>query len=407
MSTQRLLLTDLHIFDGHASNLTDAQDILIEAGRIREIGANLRAEGARVLRGTGRFAIPGLIDAHFHANAPLLDIEMADRMPHSLLAQHARLSLQGALQRGFTTLRDAGGADRGLAMALEAGLIPGPRLFFAGKALSQTGGHGDLAPLGAPACACAYSGTLTEVVDGVDAVRLAVRKALRDGASQIKLMVSGGVLSESDPIWSNQFSDEEIAAAVAETGARRAYVMAHAHGADAAARCARLGVRSVEHGTLIDAPTAVELAAAGTYVVPTLGIIDALRSLPVGAVQSRVLDKLALVGDQARAAVAVCRDAGVRLGLGTDLLGELQTRQSREFLMRAEIQPALDVLKSATSINAEMMMMEGELGEVSVGALADILVLNRNPLENVRVLADPDATIDAIICRGQIVKGDQ
>ncbi len=180
---------------------------------------------------------------------------------------------------------------------------------------------------------------------------------------QIKLMVSGGVLSESDPIWSNQFSDEEIAAAVAETGARRAYVMAHAHGADAAARCARLGVRSVEHGTLIDAPTAVELAAAGTYVVPTLGIIDALRSLPVGAVQSRVLDKLALVGDQARAAVAACRDAGVRLGLGTDLLGELQTRQSREFLMRAEIQPALDVLKSATSINAEMMMMEGELGK--------------------------------------------
>ncbi len=113
MSTQRLLLTDLHIFDGHASNLTDAQDILIEAGRIRRSERILRAEGARVLKGTGRFAIPGLIDAHFHANAPLLDIEMADRMPHSLLAQHARLSLQGALQRGFTTLRDAGGADRG------------------------------------------------------------------------------------------------------------------------------------------------------------------------------------------------------------------------------------------------------------------------------------------------------
>lgn len=407
MSSPALLLTDLHIFDGHASDFTDAQDILIEGGRIKAIGANLKAAGARRVKGAGRFAIPGLIDAHFHANAPLLDIEMADRMPPSLLAQHARLNLQAALQRGFTTLRDAGGADRGLAMAIEAGLIAGPRLFFAGKALSQTGGHGDLAPLGVPACACSYSGTLTEVVDGVDAVRLAVRRALRDGASQIKLMVSGGVFSESDPIWSNQFCDDEIAAAVAETAARRSYVMAHAHGADAAARCSRLGVRSIEHGTLIDRPTAAVLASAGTYVVPTLAIIDALRSLPGSAVPGRVLDKLAAVAGQALGAVEACHDAGVRLGLGTDLLGELHGAQSREFLVRSELQPALDVLKSATSINAEMMLMTGELGEISPGALADVLILNCNPLADVRVLADPEKTIDVIVSRGRIVKGDQ
>lgn len=406
MSSPSLLLTDVHIFDGHTPDLSDAQHILIEGERIRDIGPNLRADGARVLRGAGRIAIPGLIDAHFHANAPLLDIAMADRMPQSLLAQHARLNLQGALHRGFTTLRDAGGADRGLAMALEAGLIEGPRLFIAGKALSQTGGHGDLAPLGAPACACAYSGTLTEVVDGVDAMRLAVRKALRDGAAQIKLMVSGGVFSESDPIWSNQFCDDEIAAAVTETAARRTYVMAHAHGADAAARCARLGVRSIEHGTLIDAQTASILAAQGTFVVPTLGIIDALRDLPGGVIQSHVLGKLTSVADYAAAAVTACRDAGVKLGLGTDLLGELHAHQSREFLLRAEIQPALDVIKAATSINAEMMMMAGELGEISVGALADVLILRRNPLEDVRVLADPEATIDAIVSRGRIVRGE-
>lgn len=400
-----LIIANALVFDGHSAELRGETDILVRDGRIEAIDQGLRAANVRVVDARGRVVMPGLIDAHFHACAPLVDVAAADRMPRSLLAQYSRANLEGALDRGFTTVRDAGGADSGLALAIERGLIDGPRLLYAGKALSQTGGHGDLrAPQDTPLCACAYRGSLTRVVDGVEAMRLAAREELRRGASHIKLMLSGGVLSQSDPIWSAQYSDAEILAVIEETTARRAYVMAHAHTSEAALRCLNLGVRSIEHGTLIDAPAARMLAGKDIYVVPTLAIIDALLNEATGLLDVAARAKLEVVASCATAAVAACAGAGVKLGFGTDLIGELHSRQNQEFLLRGEIQSAAEVLRSATSINAALVLRAGQLGEVREGACADLLLVDGDPLRDLGVLADPRRNILAVISRGRVVR---
>jgi len=398
-----LIITNALIFDGRAADLKGETDILMRDDRIEEIGQGLTAIGARTIDARGRVVMPGLIDAHFHACAPSIDLAATGKMPQTLLAQYSRAILEGALRRGFTTVRDAGGADSGLALAIERGLIKGPRLLYAGKAFSQTGGHGDLrGAYDAPLCACSYCGALTRVVDGVDPLRRAVREELRRGASHIKLMLSGGVLSEADPIWSAQYCDEEILAAVGETAARRAYVMAHAHTGDAALRCLRLGVRSIEHGTLIDAATARALAGQEIYVVPTLAIIDALLHGAPGLLDETAKAKLDSIAPHALAAVDACAEAGVKLGFGTDLIGELHARQNQEFNLRGEVQPAADVLRSATSINAALIQRAGDLGEVRVGACADLLIVDGDPLRDLGLLADPERNLAMVISRGVV-----
>lgn len=399
------VITQVHVFDGSSPDVLRDRTLIIEDARIKDIASSSPATSVdRIIDGGGRFAIPGLIDAHFHCCLSTLDLPALDRMPMSLLAQHARRILEAALQRGFTSIRDAGGADHGIASAVEHGLIDGPRVFFSGRALSQTGGHGDLRdPHHVEPCACAYRGRISRVVDGEDAVRLAVREELRRGAHQIKLMVSGGVLSPADPIWMNQFSDAEIRAAVEEAGTRRCYVMAHAHTAGAALRCAALGVRSIEHGTLIDPVTASRLADSDCFVVPTLVTMDALlrseqgRRLPAAAHA-----KLEGLLDSGLAALKACHRAGVRLGFGTDLLGELHVRQSGEFALRAAVQEPVDILRSATSVNAAMMGLEGEIGTLAPGAHADLLLLDGDPLQDISVLTRPEATL-ALIMKGGVI----
>lgn len=400
-----LLIKNALIFDGEAETLSGEGDILVRDGRIEAIAERIGARADRELDARGRVVMPGLIDAHFHANTPSIDVAAADRMAPTLLAQFSRVNLEGALLRGFTSVRDAGGADAGLAQAIEQGLIRGPRLFFGGRALSQTGGHGDLrGPHEFHACSCARMGALTQVVDGADSVRRAARAELRCGAHHIKLMLSGGVLSDTDPIWMAQFTDEEVAAAVGEAERWRGYVMAHAHTAEAALRCARLGVRSIEHGTLIDSPTARQLADQPVYVVPTLTIIDSLLLGEAGALPQRSREKLAQIAPHARAAIEACAQAGVKLGLGTDLLGELHPRQGRELLLRAEIQSPGAVLRSATSVNAGLLGRAGELGVLKAGAAADILVVDGDPTHDLTLLAEPERGLSAIVSRGRVVR---
>ena len=222
------------VFDGLSDELIENAEVAIESNRIREVGSGrLTIDNARRIDCGDRTLMPGLIDAHFHAHSPTTDIHAIDHMPPTLLAHHAAAILHGALSRGFTTVRDAGGADRGLAMAIDQSLIQGPHLFYSGLALSQTGGHGDFGPVDYfEPCACAYCGALSVVADGVDEVRKAAREQLRRGAHQIKVFVSGGVLSPGDPIWMPQYTEAEIRAAVEEAATRRSYVMAHCHTAD-------------------------------------------------------------------------------------------------------------------------------------------------------------------------------
>ena len=287
--------------------------------------------------------------------------------------------------------------------ASEQGLFRGPRLLIAGKAISQTGGHGDMRPADAvPVCACGYSGALSAVVDSPEEMRRAVREQLRQGATHIKLFVSGGVLSPTDPLWMNQFTDEEIRAAVEEARTRRTYVMAHAHTAEAVRRCIRNGVRSVEHGTLMDRESADAVAAAGAFVVPTLAVVDVLRQgttrLPQGA-----REKLGEIADRNAESLAICTDAGVKLGFGTDLFGEHRNRQSHEFTARGRVQSPVEVIRSATRINAEILNLAGQIGTIAPGAYADLIGVSGDPLLDLRVLAEPEQNLKLVIRGGEII----
>lgn len=277
----RMILTDCTLLDGTSADLREGMHILIEDNRIREVSETpITAAGAQIIDLKGKTLMPGLIDAHVHLIATSLNLGQLAYEPVSLTMARARHIAEGMLQRGFTTIRDAAGADWGLAAAIEQGLIAGPRVFYAGRALSQTGGHGDFRPRtwDADSCACCTSGAQFSVIaDGMPAVQKAAREELRRGATQIKIMASGGVASPTDPVWNVQYSEDEIRAIVWEARSWRAYVMAHAYTPEAMVRCVRNGVRSIEHGNLIDQPTAAFLASEGAFLVPTLVTYEALH----------------------------------------------------------------------------------------------------------------------------------
>jgi imidazolonepropionase-like amidohydrolase len=284
-------------------------------------------------------------------------------------------------------------------------LIKGPRLFYPGLALSQTGGHGDLRPADHfTGCACAYCGALSIVADGPDEVRKVVREQLRKGASQIKLFVSGGVLSPTDPIWMNQYSELEIKAAVEEAATRRTYVMAHAFSDEAVIRCLKNGVRTIEHAVMLEATGARAIVEHDAYAVPTLVVTEGVKlaGKRLGLTPSN-MEKLKEVENFQLKALDHLRTAGAKIGLGTDLLGEIMPLQSTEFALRLAVCTPLEILRSATSVNAEILQRSGELGILAEGALADILVIDGNPLADITVLEN-HARIQVILRNGELMK---
>ncbi|MCZ6462777.1 MAG: amidohydrolase family protein [Proteobacteria bacterium] len=404
----QILLHDCALLDVERGEVRPGHFVLVEDDLIREVSdREITAPEARRIDVRGRTLMPGLIDAHVHAVITTMNLAAMLSKPVTLVAQEARVLLEAMLRRGFTTVRDAGGADWGLAQAVERGLVQGPRIFFAGRTLSQTGGHGDFRPRDdAPnLCACTiYSSGFSHVADGVDAVRKAAREELRRGANQIKIMASGGVASPTDPIWNLQYSEEEMRAIVEEARSWRTYAMAHAYTPEAITRALRAGVRTIEHANLIDAETAALAAEKGAYVVPTLVTyyaIDELgRALGFPETSQRKVKDVLAAG---LASLEICRDAGVPMGFGTDLLGETHEQQSREFRIRAEVLSPAEILRSATLVNAEILGKSGELGVVAPGARADLLVVDGNPLDDLSLLGDQGKHLDLIMKGGELV----
>lgn len=394
------LLRNARIFDGKSPELSAPKSVLIERGRFSTITENVDGPSdANVVDLEGRTIIPGLIDAHFHAYASDTDFVKLEKLPPTYLAQRARHLMEDALRRGFTTVRDVGGGDYGLWRSLEEGWIRGPRLFYCGRAFSQTGGHGDIRPPheDESLCGCAGRGILAQRVDGVDEIRKAARDALRHGAHHLKIFVSGGIASPSDPIWMLQFSEDEISAIVDEARRRRVYVAAHAYTAETIKRAVRLGVRTIEHGNLIDEEAAKAVADAGAFVVPTLATYEAFRrSGAEEGAPDHLLAKLDEVAGQGIEAIRICRKAGVKLGFGTDLLGTLHRHQRDEFRLRAQAESAFEILNSATAINAEILGKSGELGVIAPDALADFLVIDGDPLTDISLLFENSEAISAV-----------
>lgn len=406
----RIAFENCSVFDGSSEDLIEAACVTVVGERIVEVGRKApQACDYRVDCG-GRTLMPGLIDAHVHACAPSFSFYNNDRLPPSLLAIYGATTLQGMLARGFTSVRDAGGGERGLWLAIARGLIKAPRFFYSGKAISQTGGHGDMRSADHhETCGCSnYSGSISIVADGADGVRRAVREELRKGAHQVKIFVSGGVTSPSDPIWMNQFTDAEIRAAVEEASTRRTYVMAHAHTDEATRRCVKLGVRSIEHGTHIELSTAQEMASMGTYMVPTLSVADIARrhGQQLGMPESS-MEKVNGVYERMSASIETCARAGVPIGLGSDILGfEFQGMQAGELTLRSEVQKPIDVLRSATSVNAALLQRSGELGCIAPGALADILVLNGNPFADMSLFREPLQNVPLVMKGGEFIRNE-
>ncbi len=400
-----LIVRNCRVFDGKSGEILDNQSIVIEEDRIREIVAgDASLNGADVIDMARRFVMPGLIDAHFHSYGIEANPALVDAYAPEMRALHARRILEATLRRGYTTIRDAAGGDVHLATAIKQGLIDGPRLFYPGLALSQTGGHGDpRKPDHHAPCACSHCGAMAMLVDGPDEMRKAVREQLRTGATHIKLFVSGGVLSPSDPFWMNQFSEEEIRVAVEEAATRRVYVMAHAHTNEATIRCLRNGVRSIEHATQLAPDGAQAIVDHDAFAVPTLAIVEAITELgPRLGLTDEMLDKARAVSDDAIRSLELLKQAGARIGFGTDLLGGMMDRQSREFILRRDVFTPLEILRQATSINAELIQMAGQLGCIAPDAYADLIALDGDPMVDIGVMNDP-ARLAFVMRGGRIV----
>jgi imidazolonepropionase-like amidohydrolase len=403
----RTTFVNARIFDGVHAEYLDDSVVVVEGDRIvaveRATGAAVKGEVVDV---AGKTLMPGLIDAHCHVLGSSLQVTDVETQPLTYVASYASKMLGHALDCGFTTVRDVGGGEAGIARAVADGLIRGPRVFFAGRALSMTGGHGDFRdPFSAVgACGCSAEGRVALVVDGEDAVRAAAREELRRGAHCIKIMLSGGVLSPTDPIWMDQFTDREVTAAVEEAARRRKYVAAHCHPPSSIARAAKLGVRTIEHATLIDESSAAAVKTAGAYVVPTTVIVRALLDdAKAGRLPSWISEKLGEVSEQSLKGLEIMDRSGLKVGFGTDLLGHLHTHQTREFLIRREVQSAIAILRSVTSVNAEILM-ETHLGRIRPGYYADILVVDGDPLEDIGVLAQDGRKLTVIMKAGEFVK---
>jgi imidazolonepropionase-like amidohydrolase len=305
-------------------------------------------------------------------------------------------------------VRDTGGGDYGLHMAIERGLLDGPRLFYCGKAISQTGGHGDMRhPQEEELCACpgGHAGKLGWVVDGVDAIRHAIREELHRGASFIKIMGSGGVASMGDRLDTPQFSEEEIRAAVDETARQGTYVTAHVHPDGALRRCIELGVPCIEHGTLITDETAKLAAERNISIVPTMSVIKSLMAHGERlGFSAPSMAKLRVVEPVALGSLERMQRAGVRMGFGTDLIGELERFQATEFTIRREVLPAIDILRSATSVNAVILRQEENIGRVAPGLLADLIVVDGNPLEDIALFDEGGTHVPVIMKGGELFK---
>lgn len=388
--------------------LEDAANVLIEDGMITRISADeLSAPDAEMLDAQGMTLMPGMIDCHVHVVASSFNLGRVAAMPNALALLRALPIMQGMLDRGFTSVRDAGGADWALAQAVLDGTVDGPRLFCSGKALSQTGGHGDFRPRNdeLDPCPCSVKiGNIGRVVDGVDNCRLAVREEILKGATQIKVMASGGVASPNDPIQNLGFSEAELIAIVEEATNASTYVMAHAYTPRAITRAVRCGVRTIEHGNLVDHEAARVMKEHGAYMVPTLITYEGLANdgerygLPLDSVK-----KIATVRTQGLTALEILDEVGVKMGYGSDLLGETHYMQADELVLRSRVLGNAKVIQQATLIGAEILNQEGLLGEVVEGAHADLLLVDGNPLDNIELLTRPDA-MKVIINRGLVHK---
>lgn len=399
------------LLDGQA-DLKAGLTVLVSDGRIASVSD--RAEhvaGATIIDVGGRTLMPGLIDAHAHVTGlSLTPRNIAN--PAADIAIASANYLRNCLMDGYTTIREAGGANHATARLIAEGHIVGPRLYYSGRALTQTGGGADFRTPDEETDPCGHAGPfsiMSVIADGADEVRKAAREELRRGATQIKLFASGGVVFPAEGHATRyEFSDAELRAAVEEAAARDTYVMAHVYTDEGVRRCLAAGVRSIEHANFVSEDTVAMMAAHGAFYVPTfISLVQRIESAGTTHLPPAIVDNLKRTIARGKQVYGWARKHGVPIGFGTDLWGpDAQRSQLREFEMRRDLDMPAEILRSATVVNADLLMEKGRLGVIAEGAYADLLVVDGNPLLDLDVLMEPQANLKLIMKDGVIYKNE-
>ena len=417
----QVLFKNTNVFDGKGGKLRNNVDVLVVGNLIKGIGKDLVASnGATIIDAGGRTLMPGLIDAHVHL---MLNGLPSDMIYEETWGYVGALSVAGAksmLLRGFTTVRDVGGPVGGLKQAIDEGVVEGPRVFPSGPYITQTSGHADL-ETSKYKLSPYFTGIPDKseilgwgfVADGVPEVQKAAREVLRTGSTQIKVMAGGGVSSHFDPLDTQQYTLEELSAIVTEAEHWGTYVAVHAYNDKSVNTAVKAGVKTIEHGPFLTDKTLKLMAKKGVWLVPQAYIFGMTpKELHIEGTPSEA--KMLQVNRESENVLRLAKKYGVKIAWGTDLFGPpaKQAKQPLEFRARAKFFTPVEILKQATSGNAELLNLsglrhpyrEGSLGEIKVGAYADILLIDGNPLKDIEIMTNPEKNYRIIMKNGVIYK---
>lgn len=410
-SLNRIILQNGLLIDCTGQDPQENATVLVEGREIIKVTDKQTPIEGTVIDLGGRAIMPGLIDAHAHACIVEESLQM-NKYPTAKFVCIAAKNLEDMLMQGFTTVRDAYGADWGFRVAVEEGYMKGPRLLVSGNALSQTGGSGDpRRPTEDFVPEQGAVGLRTVVCDGVDGVRTAAREQLRRGVDQIKMMASGAVIPSSPAgggdLVTPEFTVDELRAATSEAGARGKYVMAHAYPPASIRNCVEAEVRSIEHGNLLDEESAILMKDHGTFLVPTVVTYDEIYNARDRLGFSQETIRMVKVArDKSLDAVRIAHKVGVKIGSGSDLLYDSRKRMARELELKATVMTTTETLKATTKTNAELLKLNDKIGTLEKGKIADIIVLDGNPLKDIRIFQDYERNIALIMKDGRIYKNN-
>ena len=408
MST--LVLKNAMIISGTGADPVPNGSVIIEGERIKEVlpgPPGMVPSDAVTVDCRHQTLLPGLIDAHVHVGAVDANIiEQQRRSFHSLLIIRSLKVMQETLDQGFTTIRDAGGADPGLREAVRQGLIPGPRMFVAGRAMSQTGGHGDFRlPTELRSPAEDLAGIATTVCDGVDEVRRASREQLRQGVDHLKVMAGGGAMSPSDEIDTSQYSLDELKVIVFEAQSAGTYVMAHVYSSRSIRNSVTAGIRTLEHGNLLDEESAQVIKSAGAFLVPTMVTYEMISRMGKDlGIPDNNIRKINEAREKSLEALTIAHRVGVKIGSGSDLLGPMQCYKGMELELKSQVLGPMGAIIASTKTNAEILRKEKDLGTVEAGKLADLILVNGDPLKDIKLFQQYRDRITVILQGGRFYK---
>jgi imidazolonepropionase-like amidohydrolase len=411
-------IRNVNVFDGISESLAMGQDVLIEGNLIKQIGPALASpEGSTVIDGGGRVLTPGFIDAHTHIALIAPFDQLENEYTGVYVGAAGGQMAENMLMRGFTTVRDAGGASIGIQRAIDDGWFPGPRIFSSGAFITQTSGHLDMRDRTNPHHDAGGRNSHAEAVghysavDGSAEMLAAARQNFRDGATQLKLATNGGISAVYSPLDIDQFTDDELRAAAHVAQSFGSYFMVHAYYDNAVSRAIDFGAKSIEHGHMMTEKSVKKMAENDVYLV-----VEGLMSLSDGSPNFTPDQqaKFALAKAGFMEMIELAKKYKLKIAFGSDLFlsKEMYDLHAQEWVARAKLFSNLEILRQATSIGAELVefsgprnrFQEGPLGVIQVGAYADLVVVEGNPLEDITILSDPEANLRLIMKDGKVYK---